>query len=491
MNYRLLSRLLGLLLWLLGVAQLACLAFAWWDSGRHPAGASVEALAISVAVAMGVGTVLILLGRGSGQEILRKEAIAMVGLSWLVCAGFGALPYLLSEPHLGPMEAWFESMSGFTTTGATVIVDLKAFPRAILLWRAVTQWLGGLGILVLFVALLSSLAGGSKALFHYESTARMGAGSVQERIQDLAARLWQIYLGLSVICCLGLIGLGMSPFESVCHTLSAISTGGFSPRNESIGAYQNLAIELWITLFMLLGGISFLLYAWLLQGRWERWKVEEEAKFYLGIVVAVVVMIALDLAIVERRHSWASAIREALFQVVSILTTTGFATADFDRWPTLSRLLLLLVMALGGCAGSTAGGIKVGRMILFFRTIGQEIVRAFRPNQVFTLRLNGQVVDDSVRLQTAFLVALAGVTVALGTLSVALLEPGLSMESCLSATIASVFNIGPGLGAVGPSQNFATLGTGAMGVLSLLMLLGRLEFFAVLVLLVPALWRRY
>jgi trk system potassium uptake protein TrkH len=348
-----------------------------------------------------------------------------------------------------------------------------------------------LGILVLFVALLSSLGVGSKALFHHESTARTGAGGVQERIQDLAARLWQIYVGLSVICCLGLIGLGMGPFEAICHTLSAISTGGFSPRNRSIAAYDSPAIELWITLFMLLGGISFLLYAWFLQGRWERWKVEEETKVYLGIVALVVVVITADLMMVERGHSLGSAGREALFQVASILTTTGFVTADFDQWPTLSRLLLLLVMAVGGCAGSTAGGIKVSRIILFFRTIRQEVVCAFRPNQVFALRLNGQVVEESVKLQTVFLVALAGVTVVLGTLSVALLEPEMNMESCLSASIASIFNIGPGLGAVGPTQNFAHLGAGTLGVLSLLMLLGRLEFFAVLVLVVPALWRRY
>jgi trk system potassium uptake protein TrkH len=382
-------------------------------------------------------------------------------------------------------------MSGFTTTGATVIVDLHVYPRAILLWRALTQWLGGLGILVLFVALLGSLGVGSKALFHHESSARTGAGRVQERIQDLAMRLWQIYLGLSVICCLGLIVLGMSPFESVCHTMTAISTGGFSPRNESIAAYNSLRIELWITLFMLLGGVSFVLYARLLTGRRESWKVDEEAKVYLAIVVVVAAAIAVDLVLVDRRYSWASAARAAFFQVSSILTTTGFATTDFDQWPTLSRLLLLLVMAVGGCAGSTAGGVKVSRVILFVRTIKQQVVHAYRPNQVFALRLNDRVVDEPVMLQTVFLVALAGLTVTLGTLCVSLLEPALGLDSCLSATVASVFNIGPGLGAVGPTKNFAHLGAGTMGVLSLLMLLGRLEFFAVLVLVVPALWRRY
>lgn len=491
MNYRLLSKLMGTLLWLLGLAQLACLAFAWFDSGRHPETRAVEALAISVGTAAAVGTVLLLLGRGAGKEVLRKEAIAMVGLSWLVCAGFGALPFMLCEPRLGPMEAWFESMSGFTTTGASVIVDVTVYPRAILLWRAMTQWLGGLGILVLFVALLSSLGVGSKALFLHESSARTGAGGLQERIQDLAVRLWQVYVGLSVVCCLGLVLLGMSPFESVCHTMSAISTGGFSTRNESIAAYNSILIELWITLFMILGGISFVLYAWLLRGRWERWQAEEETKVYLGIILVVMLVITVDLVVVQHHYTWGAAARASLFQVVSILTTTGFATADFDQWPTLSRLLLLLVMAVGGCAGSTAGGIKVSRVILFFRTAQQEIVRAFRPNQVFALRLNGQVLDDPVKLQTVFLVALAGITVTIGTLCVSLLQPEMTMESCLSATIASVFNIGPGLGSVGPTKNFAHLGTGTMGVLSLLMLLGRLEFFAVLVLAVPSLWRRY
>ncbi|HOX01698.1 MAG TPA: TrkH family potassium uptake protein [Candidatus Paceibacterota bacterium] len=491
MNYRLLSKLIGLQLWLLGLTQLVCLAFAWWDAKGHPASGAVDALSISVGIAAGIGTLLLILGRGSGAEILRKEAIAVVGLSWLICSAFGALPYLLCPPRLGPVEAWFESMSGFTTTGATAIADLNQWPRAILLWRALTQWLGGLGILVLFVALLSSLGVGSKALFQHESTARTGAGSVQERIQDLALRLWQIYFGLSIICILGLILLGMSPFESACHAMAAVSTGGFSPRNESIAAYHSLPIELWISLFMLLGGGSFLLYAWLIEGRWERWRMEEETKVYLAIVAIAAAVIAVDLWIVEGHHTVGSAAREAFFQVASILTTTGFTTADFDRWPTLSRLLLLLVMAVGGCAGSTAGGIKVSRLIFFFRTIGQEIVHAYRPNRVFVLRLNGQVVDEPVKLQTLLLVALAGLTVVLGTLCVALFEPELGMDSCLSATIASLFNVGPGLGAVGPTQNFGHLGAGTLAILSLLMLLGRLEFFAVLVLAAPALWRKY
>lgn len=243
MNYRLLSKLLGLLLLLLSGTLLLCLAVAFLHGDRHPGMDAVDSLLLAVAITAGAGLLLRLLGRGSGNEILRKEAIAVVGLGWLVCAAFGALPYVFCEPNLSPIEAFFESMSGFTTTGATVISDLDACPRSILLWRSLTQWLGGLGILVLFVALLSSVGVGSKALFQHESSAKTGGG-VQARIQDVAARLWQIYLGLSVICCLGLMVLGMSFYEAVCHTMTALSTGGFSTRNGSIAEFNSFGIEL-------------------------------------------------------------------------------------------------------------------------------------------------------------------------------------------------------------------------------------------------------
>jgi trk system potassium uptake protein TrkH len=382
-------------------------------------------------------------------------------------------------------------MSGFTTTGATVIAGLDGFPRAILLWRSLTQWLGGLGILVLFVALLSSLGVASKALFQHESSAKRGASAVQARMQDLAVRLWQIYVGLSIVCFLGLLWLGLDPFESVCHALTAISTGGFSLHDESIGAYDNAAVELWLVLFMVLGGMSFILYMRLLRREWARWKAEEEAKFYLGLMLVVTAVIAMDLVLVENKHTLSTAIRESLFHVVSIMTTTGYTTADYGGWPPLSQLMFLLLMAIGGCAGSTAGGIKISRWILFFKTVGYEITRAFRPNRVVSLRLNGGVVDESLRTQVAFFIALAGVTVALGTVAVSLFEPTLDIDSCLSAVVACLFNIGPGLGTVGPTQNFASMGGGALGILSLLMLLGRLEFFAVIVLFVPTLWKKY
>ncbi|MBN2508154.1 MAG: TrkH family potassium uptake protein [Verrucomicrobia bacterium] len=490
MNYRLLSKLLGLLLLLLGSAMLLCLAYAWWDQEWQDGLDAVEGFIASVAAVTVAGAILLRLGRGSGREILRKEGIAVVGVGWLMCATFGALPYLLCPPGLNPVEAFFESMSGFTTTGSTVIVDLRQCPPSLLLWRALTQWLGGLGILVLFVALLSTLGVGSKALFHHESSAKTGGG-VQARIQDVAMRLWEIYLGLSVACFAGLMALGMNVFDALCHSMTALSTGGFSTRNESIAAFGSTSIELWLTLFMLLGGWNFMLYAWLLRGRWARWVAEEEGKVYLAVLLGVTAFVAANLVLVKGGYSWSAGFRHASFQVVSLMTTTGFGTADFDQWPPLSRLLLLLIMAVGGCAGSTAGGIKLARWILFLKIIRHEIVRAFRPNQVFSLRLNGNPADDVMKVQTVFFVALAGVTVCAGTVLVSLMEPALGMDSGLSAVMATLFNVGPGLGAVGPASNFAGLHPGTLLLLSLFMLLGRLEFFAVLVLFMPSLWRKY
>ncbi len=490
MNLRLLSKLMGTLLLLLGGAMFICLGVAYLLDVRHEGFDSIESFWISSVMTASTGVLLIFLGRDEKSELLRKEAIAVVGLSWLVCSAFGALPYIFSEARLTPTEAFFEAVSGFTTTGASVFSDVESLPRSVLFWRSFTQWLGGLGILVLFVALLTYLGVGSKALFRHESSAKSGEG-VQARIRDVAARLWQIYLGLTVICTLGLVVLGMSLFDAINHSFAAISTGGFSTRNASIAAFDSLAIELWIVLFMLLGGISFMLYAWLLRGKWERWKKEEETKAFLFIVGASTLIIALDLWALGMEESFGRALRNSLFQVVTIITTTGFATADFDHWPHFSRLALLFLMCIGGCAGSTSGGIKVSRWLLFFKIVRQETIVAFRPNQVIRLSLNGNATDDQLKAQTVFFIALAGVTVALGTGLVSLFEPGLNIETCLSAVMASLFNIGPGLSAVGPTQNFGFLSPLSQIVLSVMMILGRLEFFALLVLFVPTLWKRY
>lgn len=490
MNYRLVGRVLGLLLLLLGGMMSLCLLYAYLAGTRATGLDALEGLSISTAVTLVTGMGMWWLGRSAGSSMLRRDAIAVVGLGWLVCAFFGALPYQLCEPRLDFADAYFESMSGFTTTGASVIEDLDRYPRSILMWRSLTQWLGGLGILVLFVALLSYLGVGSKALFRHESSAKSGEG-LQARIHDVAGRLWAIYVGLSLICFLGMLGLGMDEYDALVHTFTTISTGGFSPYNDSIGFFDNPWLEIWIMIMMISGSISFMLYAWLLQGRVDRWRKEEETKFYLGFLVAVVVIVALDLSFLGAYPSFVENLRASAFQVVSIMTTTGYVTEDYDEWPAFSRMLLLLLMFMGGCAGSTAGGIKVGRLLLFFRVVKQELIGTFRPNQVIVLHLNGSVADDALKGQAVFLVALAFVITGIATAIVSLLEPSLDILSSLAAVVATLFNIGPGMGSVGPANNYADLGDPTLIILSLMMVLGRLEFFAILVLFLPSLWRKY
>ena len=489
MDYRQLSRFLGSLLLMLAASMLGCLAYAVYD--QEPRLAADRALGLSALITAAVGGLLRWLGHGSSLEILRREAIAIVGLGWTLSSLFGALPYILSTPSLAPAAAIFESASGFTTTGSSAIADVEIWPRGILLWRATTQWLGGMGILVLFVAVLSMAGGGgTKSLFRRESSGKLGEGFAA-RMRDTAIRLWQIYLALSLLCFAGLVVLGMPVFDAVCHTFATISTGGFSTRNASIGFYQSPAMEWWIILFMILGAISFMLYAWLVARRWSKWKQDEETRFYLGILTVVTIAVTASLIYNAQAPDPATAFRQAAFQVVSTSTTTGFITADYDQWSNFSRILIVAVMFIGGCAGSTAGGIKVSRFMVFFKNFARQMVHAFRPNQVIPVRINGVPLTDSYLAEVGFFLALVGFIVALGSLAMAALEPSFDLVSAFGAVIATLFNVGPGLGAVGPTCTYAGLSPSSHILLSLLMVMGRLEILVILALFVPALWRRY
>ena len=489
MDYRQLCRFIGLLLLLVAASMLGCLAYAVYD--QEPGYTADRALGLSALLTAAAGGLLRWFGRGSSREILRREAIVIVGLGWGLSTLFGALPYMLSTPSLAPAAAIFESASGFTTTGASAIADVEIWPRGLLLWRATTQWLGGMGILVLFVAVLSMAGGGgTKSLFRRESSGKLGEGFAA-RMRDTAIRLWQIYLGISAACLAGLIVLGMPVFDAVCHTFATISTGGFSTRNASIAAFDSPAIEWWIILFMLLGAISFMLYAWLLARRWSKWKQDEETRFYLVWLAVITVAVTGSLLYHAQTPHFATALRHAAFQVVSVSTTTGFVTSDYDRWSGFTRILIVALMFVGGCAGSTAGGIKVSRLLVFFKNFHRQMIHTFRPNQIVPVRINGVPLTDGYLAEVGFFLALVGFIVALGSLAVSVLEPGFDLISSFGAVVATVFNVGPGLGAVGPTCTYAGLGPATHLLLSLLMIMGRLEILAVLALFIPALWRRY
>ncbi len=488
MNLHLVAKTLGLLLLLLMAAMLACLGYSLWDD--EPAHVADKALGFSALLTGAAGGLLLFWGRRTAGELLRREAIAVVGLGWVASSFFGALPYMLTEPALAPAAAFFESASGFTTTGSSVMADVRAYTNGILLWRATTQWLGGMGILVLFVAVLSFLGAGSKSLFRNESSAQYGEG-FKTRVHDTAVRLWQIYAGFTVLGIAGYIVLGMGAFDAVCHTFAAISTGGFSTRNESLSYYQSPAMEWWTVVLMILGGINFMLYAWALVRHFKHWKSDEETRAFFAILLAATLAIAGSLWLTGAATGFARPVREAAFQAVSVMTTTGFVSADFDRWPMFAQAVLVVLMFIGGCAGSTAGGIKVSRIVIFLKICARELIHSFRPRQVVTIQMNGRHLSEDDITGALFFLGLTGFVVAAGTLGVSLLEPDLSLLSSFTAVAATLFNIGPGLDAVGPVRNFGGLSAGTHLLLSFLMLLGRLEYFALLALFVPLLWRRY
>ena len=494
MNFRIVLKTLGILAFLMGLTMASCLLYAWVELYLNPevenGESTLRAFCLSSAIAFGTGLLMMLAGIGAKNELLRREAIVIVGVSWIEVGVLGALPYYFGEPSLDAFSAFFESVSGFTTTGSTVMNDIEANSAPLLLWRSLSQWLGGIGILVVFVAVLSFLGVGCRSLVQNESSINI-SDTGASRIRDLAFTLLKVYLLLSLLCSLGLLALGMTVFDAICHGMTTIATGGFSTKNASIGHYDNLLIEGWLAIFMFLSSISFMLYVFLVNKKWDRLKNEEEAKYYLFLTVAALLAITLDLRLATKDHTFGQSFHEGFFNVVSISTTTGYGVSDYDEWPLFSRMMLIILMLIGGCAGSTAGGIKMNRIILFKKIAVRELVASFRPNQVFRIKLNGSAPDERVFITVSFFIALGFMVAGAATLVVTLLEPQLDLLSSVGCVFGTLFNIGPGFEAVGPTDNFSILGSDTLVLLSFLMILGRLEFFALLVLFVPSLWRKY
>lgn len=495
MKIRILAKVLGLITILIAVAMAICGILAQVDQyeiGR----AAANGLYYSAAITFGFGLALYLIGWGKIERIPRREGVMIVGLTWIISGFFGSLPYILCEPGLSVSGAFFETVSGFTTTGSTVITSLKEWPHGILLWRSVTQWLGGLGILVLFVAILSSLGSGSKSLFRNESTFQSGEASTT-RIRDTAQVLWRVYLILTTVCILGLKVLGMTWFDSVCHTMTAVSTGGFSPHDDSIAHFSSwktaVFIELWLMLFMFICSMNFLVWVLIIRKRWDRLKNEEEGKWFFIIVCAAIVLITGSVTIAsDGAHFWQN-LREAAFTVVTIISTTGFGLADYDKWPLASLIIILALMLIGGCSGSTAGGMKVGRVLTAAKVIYQEVVHAFRPNQILRLKVNGNSLSNNARQQAVIFVTVFAFLMIFGPFAVSVLEMNSDIDAltAVGAVAATLGNIGPGFGQVGPTDNFAHFQPTTLFFLSLMMILGRLELFALLVLFIPSAWRRF
>ncbi|MCP3906192.1 MAG: TrkH family potassium uptake protein [Planctomycetes bacterium] len=514
MNYRLVAKQLGLLIAML--SGLMSLVGAWSFVQWKFFGAAAERHAWWALVAAALGGMLggglvWLRSRSAHAHLGRRESLLLVALSWLVGAVVAGVPYFIwahlhfqgsdvAHPFHRVADCYFESMSGLTTTGATILSDIEALPRSLLLWRALTHWLGGLGIIVLFVAVLPSLGASGKRLFRVEAPGP-SPGGVRPHIRDTAQTLLWIYLGLTAVAIVALRLTGkMDLFDSVCHTLSVLSTGGFSTRNASVAAFDSVAVDIIIIVLMLVAGVNFALFYQMTQGRFSAaWKdTELRAYLLLKFVVIALVFVNMqgqDITLTTGETVDASAgqaLRQSAFTTVALHTGTGFCTADYDPWPFYSRVLLVGLMFIGGCAGSTAGGIKVIRLWIGLKVLMSELERAFRPNVVRPLRVGTSIVDPDMKLGAVVYVVVLFMLLVLGAVIVQLLEIGnerCDFQTAFSASMSTICNVGPGLHGVGARENYGWFGDASKMVMSLLMALGRLEIFAILVLFTPRFWR--
>ncbi len=514
MNYRLITNQAALLIVVLAGAMAVMAAgfyLAEWLAGTPVSAAARLALIITAGAGALVGGGVWLSTRGQSEiEPGRREALLLVALSWLVGAAVAATPFYLWAKLAGPSydqhpfhsftDCYFEAMSGLTTTGATILPDIETLPDALLLWRAVTHWLGGLGIVVLFVAVLPSIGVGAKKLFRVEATSA-SRGSVRPHIRETARVLWLIYLGVTVVLVLALRLTGaMDWFDAVCHAFSTLSTGGFSTYNASIGAFDSTAVNVITTLFMFLAGVNFALFYEIVKGRWRNaWK-DVELRVYFVLKILVLVVVAWDIfgtnftltngdAVVDA--GLGVALDQSAFVTMSMQTGTGFGTADYERWPYLSQALLIGLMLIGGCAGSTAGGVKVIRFWVAIKVLLAEIEKAFRPNVVRPIKVGGATLEPDSRLSAIAYVVGMLFAFGVGAVMIEICEPGPAGDNTTSftAAMATLCNVGPGLGLIGPTETYAFFDWKSKWVMSVMMALGRLEFFAILVLFSPRYWK--
>lgn len=491
MNYSILFKLHSFILGALAIAFALSLGIALMENDSTSGQPAVTGFSFSLLAAASLSIGFRVLGRTGNTTLYHKEALATIGTGWLLASIVGALPYILILPGLSFAGAFFESASGLTTTGASILSDLEHLPRSLHFWRAISQWIGGLGVIVFFVAVLSFLGAGAKVLYSRESSAE-AADLNTSRVQEGVLRLLKLYLGLSFICLLAYRFCGLSWYESVIHMFTTLSTGGFSTRSGSIADFANPAFEWTVIGFMAIGGTSFLLIIELLRRKWRSLRLSSEFKAYAFLILLFTTLIGaflhFDPASTSGLHD---TVRAAAFQVVSIITTTGYVSADFDQWLPVTHVLLVALMFIGGCSGSTAGGTKVIRFVVAARIALQHVEKAYRTRVIRPLHVNGKNLTRNEQDSIALYLVILGLVVFASTLIVALLEPAMSFQGTVSAMAACLFNIGPGFAEIGPTQNFAGLKGVTQVFLSLIMITGRLELYAILVLFSPALWKQF
>lgn len=481
-NFRLILNLLSVLILINGGFMLLCLPFTFYYREN--------ALSISLAAAITIlvgGAAFLITKRNLNTELKKKDGYLVVTMGWLAMSLFGTLPYLISGTIPTFTNAFFETISGFTTTGATILTDIEILPKGILFWRSLTQWIGGMGIIVLAVAILPILGIGGMQLFVAEAPG-ITPDKLKPRIKETAKRLWILYLGLTLLEMLLLMVGGMTFYDAINHALTTMATGGFSTKNASIAYYNSPFIQYVIIVFMFLAGTNFTITYFALKGKLRQTWRNEEFRNYVMLTVFVSLLISI-FVFSSDWEGFEKSFRDSLFQVISIITTTGYITADYTAWTPFVTVIFFLLMFSGGSAGSTAGGIKIVRHTLLFKNSLLEMKRQLHPSAVIPVRLNNQAVSRDITYNVLAFIMIYLFTYGVGIFLISF--TGMELDTALGAVATCLGNIGPGLGEVGPVDNFASVSPFGKWILAFLMLMGRLELFTVLMLFNMHYWKRY
>ena len=481
MRYRVVIRVLSLIIIFTSLAMLTALPFSYYYGDNDH-----TAILISAGIGIAISIPGLFFIPRKREDIRAKEGFAIVTLGWISFALIGSIPFMLSGTTTSFADAFFETMSGFTTTGATILTDIEIVPHGILFWRSMTHWLGGMGIIVLTIAILPFLGVGGMQMFKAESPGPT-VDKLSPRIASTAKILWGVYVFFTLFETVLLMFAGMSLFDALCHSFGTLATGGFSTKNASIGAYSSAVVDYIIVVFMIIAGTNFSLHYKLFTGKFSDFFKNPEFRFFISIIGVATVIIFLEILLFHY-HEVSKSIQHSLFQVVSIITTTGYGTADYEKWSGAAQVMLFMLMFIGGSAGSTGGGIKVIRVLLLLKFAYNELIRLLHPNAVVAVKVGGQVIDRKILINVAgFFI----IYVMIAAISVFIVSAfGIDFKTSMGAVAATMNNIGPGLGKVGPTDNYAHLPAALKWFLSFLMMLGRLEIYTVIIVMTPTFWKR-
>lgn len=482
MNLKIILKIIGFLLVLVGFFMLTGIPFSIYYKGND-----IPALLISGLGTMIIGAILWFAFKvDEGAEITKRDAYLIVTLGWVASSMFATLPFMIHGSIPNFTDAFFEMMSGFTTTGASILKDVESLPHGLLFWRSMTHWLGGMGIIVLSLAILPLLGIGGMQLFQAE-VAGPSKEKLHPRVTETAKRLWAIYILLTFAEVIFLLFGGMNLFDALCHSFGTLATGGFSTKNASIAHFHSPFIEYVVCFFMFLGGTNFALHYLALHGKLKSYFQDEEFKFYLGFIL-LTVGFATGYLFLANGQTFESSFRHSAFSIMSILSSTGFANVDYESWGPYFTQFFLVLLLFGACAGSTSGGVKMIRYHLLMKNGILEFKRLLHPNAVIPMKYNNKSVSSEIISKVSSFVLLYLAIFGISSIVMAFL--GLELQSAMGSVAACMANIGPGLGSTGPVSNFSSVPEVGKWILSFLMLIGRLEIFTVLIIFSPAFWKK-